>query len=82
MAALEWINPNHGNYALCQRVSKLLRHILDRVLAPPSLPGYSPQDLAGFDLNDMSVADVPAFGADLEDWFNVDWTTAPKMVFG
>ncbi|KAL9093705.1 MAG: hypothetical protein Q9159_000006 [Coniocarpon cinnabarinum] len=84
VAALEWVSEIDGNYALCQRVSKLLRHILDRVLAPPAVNGYySPQDqFAGFDLNEMSVANVPAFGADLEDWLNVDWSNAPRMVFG
>ena len=85
VAALEWVNELDGNYSLCQRVAKLLKHILDRVLAPQAgINGYySPQDqFAGFDLNEMSVANVPAFGADLEDWFNVDWTNAPRMVFG
>lgn len=84
VAALEWVSELEGNYSLCQRVSKLLRHILDRVLAPPAVNGYySPQEqFAGFDLSEVSVANVPAFGADLEDWLNVDWTNAPRMVFG
>ena len=84
VAALEWVTALDGNYALCQRVAKLLRHILDRVLAPSAVNGYfSPQDqFAGFDLNEMSTANVPAFGADLEDWLNVDWSNAPRMVFG
>ena len=84
VAGLEWVSKLDGNYALCQRVSKLLRHILDRVLAPPAVNGYySPQDqFAGFGLNEMSVASVPAFGAELEDWLNVDWSNAPRMMFG
>ena len=84
IAALEWVSELEGNYLLCQRVSKLLRHILDRVLAPPAVNGYySPQEqFAGFDLSEMSVANIPAFGADLEDWLNVDWTNAPRMMFG
>lgn len=73
VASLEWVGENDGNFALCQRVSKVFSHILDRVLSPSMPSGYTPQEFAGFDLTDMSVANVPAFGAELEDWFSVDW---------
>ena len=81
VAALEWVDLNGGNFALCQRVAKLLKHILDRVLTSP-LPGYAPNEFDGFNLNNISVADIPTFGAELEDWFSVDWNSAPKMAFG
>lgn len=80
----------------------MLNHILDRVLALPltspaplhsqSMLGITgPQQadasfFADFDLSDMNVADVPAFGADIGDWFNLDefgdGSFQPKMVFG
>lgn len=60
-----------GNYVLCQKVRKLLKLILDLVLTPPSIPDFAmDQAFSDFDLNDVSVADVPTFGADFEDWFS------------
>lgn len=79
VASLEWIGESDGNFALCQRVSKVFRHILDRVLSPSMPTGYTPNEFADFDLNEMSTANVPAFGAELEDWFSVDWTRYAGM---
>lgn len=83
MAALEWVTVDDGNYVLCQKVRQLLKLILDLVLAPPSIPDYTmDQTFSGFDLNDVSVADVPMFGADFEEWFSVEQNSrGTRMTF-
>ena len=82
IAFLEWIRPTDGNYALAQRLRKVVRQVLDYVLdigekepAPDFVPGgeqlqYDPMLGTGFDnMNDL-------------DWLNtIDWTQGSWMDF-
>lgn len=77
-ACLEWVGPEEGNYILCARVAKMIQNILERALAPnPDPPMAAASIEPGFDLTDISLADMPAFGQDLENWFDLSgWTGA------
>lgn len=75
MACLEWVGPDEGNYVLCGRVARMIQNILDRALAPTPDPNNDTP--VGYDLTDISLADMPAFGQDLQDWFDISgWTGA------
>jgi hypothetical protein len=60
---LEWIRPGAGNYALCKRMSQLVKKILDQILnhTPGSsqhdgenrAPGFEENGFAGVDVNGM-----------------------------
>jgi len=73
------LTSSDGNFVLCGRVRKMIKYILDRVLAPDFIPAEAPsQVVSGFDLADISLADIPLFGTDLGNWFDAaDWTSAP-----
>ena len=36
VAFLDWVRESDGNYALCRRLSKVIRNILDYLLAAPA----------------------------------------------
>ena len=78
VACLEWVGPDDGNFNLCARVAKTIQNILSRALAPD--PELLPAPVApyDFDLTDISLADIPAFGQDWENFFdlNTGWTGA------
>lgn len=80
VACLEWVGPDEGNYILCARVAKMIQNILERALTPenPEPPLPAPSVPEGFDLTDISLADMPAFGQDWENWFDIPsgWTGA------
>lgn len=80
IACLDWVKPAEGNYELCQRTMRMLKDILDRILAPssqttPSQP-LAPVDLASWDLDTFSLAGMPNFGINMEDLFATDWMNA------
>lgn len=81
LACLDWIPVQDGNYVLCKRSRKLIRHILDGILAPqPPKPAPDAMlDLSPFDFANMP--DMPAFNAGLDDWFMADWASAPRLDF-
>lgn len=74
---LEWIKPSAGNYKLCQRMAKTIRHILDEVLEPQ--PVASEAQLQ----NDEMPGDLWSFDEteDLEWLNNVDWSRGPYTDF-
>lgn len=76
VGSLEWVGPQFGNYLLCQRVRKMIKGILDRVLAPPShavVPLLETKDPES-DFGGIGLDELPMFGAELEDWFEtMDW---------
>lgn len=78
VACLEWVGPDEGNYILCARVAKMIQNILERALAPHPDPPMPAPSAAGFDLTDISLDDMPSFGQDWENWFDLNsgWTGA------
>ncbi|PQE31313.1 fungal specific transcription factor protein [Rutstroemia sp. NJR-2017a WRK4] len=92
---LEWIIPGAGNYALCKRMSQLVKKILDQILNHS--PGSSQQDsesrtlgfeengFAGVDDNGMVGVDMNGLDGDVGgfgnlDWLNeLDWSRGPWM---
>jgi len=84
IAALDWIKPTDGNYELSQRTMKMLKNILDRILAPATqtTPGpIAPADFAAWDLDSFSLAGMPNFGVSMDDLFSTDWMNAPRANF-
>jgi len=81
ISALEWIDPAAGNITLCRRAHRMIKHILDFVLAPPPAPdqdlGQIPQ-ADPFDIGGMSLEAMPTFGIEFENFFeNIDWDALP-----
>lgn len=76
------MKPAEGNYALCSRARKMIKHILDRVLnaeTPYEMPssdgrasGVVGETETAFDNlgNFSGVSDFPVFGVDMENWFD------------
>jgi hypothetical protein len=78
IAFLEWVRPTDGNFALAQRLRKVVRRVLDHVLEPSQ---HEPIGATGaevpFDPMFASFDD----GNDL-DWLNtIDWTQGSWMDF-
>lgn len=76
ISCLEWVEPEFGNYSLCQSVHKMIKGILDRVLLPvaPSAPAPTQEPVDVFDLGGISINELPTFGFQFEDWYeNMDW---------
>ncbi|KAJ8612170.1 hypothetical protein MRB53_037560 [Persea americana] len=80
IAALSWIRPEEGNYTLCQRAKKVIKYILDRVLAPPKAEVLTPPtefDMLG--LGDLGGGQMPPLGMDFgagidfAGWMNMPW---------
>lgn len=92
VSCLDWVKPAEGNYGLCSRARKMIKHILDRVLnSEPPLETPS-SDLRRLDnlgaaetgftdfANLSSVSEFPVFGVEMENWFNsVDLAATPWM---
>jgi hypothetical protein len=76
---LEWIRPTAGNYKLCQRMSRVIRRVLDQVFAPGE--NQSAQNNEITPAEDTSSTDFVSFD-DLDDfeWLSgVDWCRCPYM---
>lgn len=76
---LEWIRPTDGNYNLANRLKKVIRKVLDRVLEPS--PGEMRRESemgTPFDPSMLAPWDSP----DDMDWLNtIDWTQGSWMEF-
>lgn len=77
---LDWVRPHDGNYELCRRLKKVIRKILDQVLAAPvpvppkaSMTPSSDFESLGMDQFDPGWTDMGD-----SDWMNLlntmDWT--------
>ena len=91
LTCLDWISPSDGNYVLCKRSRKLIKHILDGILDPKPVNSSGAQvesgalaglDFGAFDLSATGVPDMSTWGPGLEDWWMGDWTSAPRADFG
>jgi len=81
ISALEWIDPSAGNITLCRRAHRMIKHILDFVLAPPPAPDQDLDQIPQadpFDIGGMSLEAMPTFGIEFENFFeNIDWDALP-----
>jgi len=68
LAALDWVKPEDGNYALCCRLGNMIKQILDRALSPASTHGgttnLSPSVMPSFD-PELQEFSVEGLGNDL-----------------
>ncbi|KUJ18208.1 uncharacterized protein LY89DRAFT_583053 [Mollisia scopiformis] len=70
IAFLEWIRPTDGNYALAQRLRKVIRRVLDYVLEARNETAKAPNPEIPFDPMLTSFTEM-----DDLDWLNtIDWT--------
>lgn len=81
ISALEWVDPAAGNITLCRRAHRMIKHILDYVLAPPPAPDQIVDQMVQsdpFDIDGMSLDAIPTFGVEFENFFdNIDWNALP-----
>jgi len=81
ISALEWVDPAAGNITLCRRAHRMIKHILDYVLAPPPAPDQIVDQMVQpdpFDIGGMSLEAMPTFGVEFENFFdNIDWDALP-----
>lgn len=90
LTCLDWISPSDGNYVLCKRSRKLIKHILDGILDPKPVNAVKQSsngtlaglDFGAFDMGPTGIPDMSSWGAELEEWFSGDWASAPRADFG
>ncbi|KAM3077180.1 hypothetical protein ACMFMG_003356 [Clarireedia jacksonii] len=82
---LEWIRPGAGNYALCGRMSKLVKRILDQILngSPGNSQGEGEGRTMGFEEsglvgagveeNGLVGVDISGLEGDVGGFGNLDW---------
>lgn len=85
-AFLEWVRPTDGNYALAQRLRKVVQRVLNHVLEPPSVSNNT--DLLDGIGNSMEfdplLMDFDGTGTGMNDmdWLStIDWTQGSWMEF-
>lgn len=77
IAFLEWIRPTDGNYALAQRLRKVVQRVLNYVLDARNETIRTPNTEIPFDPMLTSFNDM-----DDLDWLNtIDWTQGSWMDF-
>lgn len=80
IGCLEWVRPSEGNYALCVRMRKVIKRILDQVLElPPPTPAQTnssgPEPMPASDGLAISSIFAPEDEPEFLEWLNsVDWT--------
>ena len=80
LSALDWVHPASGNITLCRRAYRMIKHILDHVLADSGPADQEVQQMAQdpFAIGGMDFATMPTFGVEFEDFFeNIDWDALP-----
>ena len=88
---LGWVRPTDGNYPLCQKLSKVVKRIVDSVLDTPALQTAEAQPQEG---PKMEISGPLADGLELDtswmpveeleclDWLsNIDWTQSDWLDF-
>ncbi|TVY78519.1 hypothetical protein LSUE1_G004109 [Lachnellula suecica] len=75
---LDWIRPTDGNYKLANRLKKVIRRVLDRVLEPPQTDPRPPDEMENA-LSDSTMLQ-PLDNMNDMDWLNtIDWTQGSWM---
>lgn len=75
ISCLEWARPTDESYTLCGHMHKIISHIMDQILAPPTMnicAELEPTEVADFNV----PSDLPLESdTDWLEWLNtVDWT--------
>ena len=88
---LGWVRPTDGNYPLCQKLSKVVKRIVDSVLDTPALqtaeaqPQEGPKMEIGGPLADgleLDTSWMPVEELECLDWLsNIDWTQGDWLDF-
>jgi len=74
---LDWVPPSAGNYALCGRMRKMIKDILDQVLEPQAADNLPPPEVFTNQVFQTDFGAFDTFDNNL-DWLDtMDWAKGP-----